>query len=51
MRREEGRTAAAEGIVNYLAWAASGYYRVQFYVSGGVVIVEKIGHRDGFYED
>jgi mRNA-degrading endonuclease RelE of RelBE toxin-antitoxin system len=27
-----------------------GHYRVQFHVSGETVIVEKVGHRDGFYE-
>jgi mRNA-degrading endonuclease RelE of RelBE toxin-antitoxin system len=29
----------------------TGDYRVQFRVQGNRVIVEKIGHRDGFYED
>jgi mRNA-degrading endonuclease RelE of RelBE toxin-antitoxin system len=29
----------------------TGDYRVQFYVSGDSVIVEKIGHRDGFYDE
>ena len=29
----------------------TGDYRVQFRVSGDSVIVEKIGHRDRFYED
>jgi mRNA-degrading endonuclease RelE of RelBE toxin-antitoxin system len=29
----------------------TGDYRVQFRVIGHLVIVEKIGHRDGFYED
>jgi len=29
----------------------TGDYRVQFRVEGQTVIVEKIGHRDGFYED
>jgi mRNA-degrading endonuclease RelE of RelBE toxin-antitoxin system len=29
----------------------TGDYRVQFHVEGGSLIVEKIGHRDGFYED
>lgn len=28
----------------------TGDYRVQFYVAGEKVVVEKIGHRDGFYE-
>ena len=28
----------------------TGDYRVQFHVDGKVVIVEKIGHRDRFYE-
>ena len=29
----------------------TGDYRVQFYVEGSTLIVEKVGHRDGFYED
>lgn len=29
----------------------TGDYRVQFYVDGETVVVEKIGHRDGFYGD
>ena len=29
----------------------TGDYRVQFRVSDGNVIVERVGHRDGFYED
>jgi mRNA-degrading endonuclease RelE of RelBE toxin-antitoxin system len=29
----------------------TGDYRVQFYVEGKSIIVEKIGHRDRFYED
>ncbi len=29
----------------------TGDYRVQFRVAGGMVIIEKVGHRDGFYED
>jgi mRNA-degrading endonuclease RelE of RelBE toxin-antitoxin system len=29
----------------------TGDYRMQFCVEGGVVIVEKVGHRDGFYEE
>ena len=29
----------------------TGDYRVQFHVTGQAVIVEKIGHRDGFYGD
>ncbi len=29
----------------------TGDYRVQFRVEGAMVIVEKIGHRDRFYED
>jgi len=27
----------------------TGDYRVQFFVAGDVVTVEKVGHRDGFY--
>jgi mRNA-degrading endonuclease RelE of RelBE toxin-antitoxin system len=29
----------------------TGDYRMQFRVERGVIIVEKIGHREGFYED
>ena len=29
----------------------TGDYRLQFAVQGDTLIVEKIGHRDGFYED
>lgn len=29
----------------------TGDYRVQFSVAGDIVLVEKIGHRDGFYDD
>jgi len=29
----------------------TGDYRVQFHVAGETVIVERIGHRDGFYDD
>lgn len=29
----------------------TGDYRVQFRVEGSTVVVERIGHRDGFYED
>jgi mRNA-degrading endonuclease RelE of RelBE toxin-antitoxin system len=29
----------------------TGDYRVQFRVAGKTVTVEKIGHRDGFYDD
>jgi mRNA-degrading endonuclease RelE of RelBE toxin-antitoxin system len=29
----------------------TGDYRVQFRVEGRTIVVEKIGHRDGFYED
>jgi mRNA-degrading endonuclease RelE of RelBE toxin-antitoxin system len=28
----------------------TGDYRVQFRVEGQTIVVEKIGHRDGFYE-
>lgn len=28
----------------------TGDYRLQFHVHGAVVVVEKVGHRDGFYE-
>ena len=29
----------------------TGDYRLQFFIVGNRVTVEKIGHRDGFYED
>ncbi len=29
----------------------TGDYRLQFRVEGGSVVVEKVGHRDRFYED
>jgi mRNA interferase RelE/StbE len=29
----------------------TGDYRVQFRVEGETVIIEQIGHRDGFYDD
>ena len=29
----------------------TGDYRVQFYIEGRSVVVEKIGHRDRFYEN
>jgi mRNA-degrading endonuclease RelE of RelBE toxin-antitoxin system len=29
----------------------TGDYRIQFYLHGQVLLVEKIGHRDGFYEE
>ncbi len=29
----------------------TGDYRVQFHVAGATLVVEKVGHRDGFYED
>ena len=29
----------------------TGDYRLQFRVEGSEVIVERVGHRDGFYED
>jgi mRNA-degrading endonuclease RelE of RelBE toxin-antitoxin system len=28
----------------------TGDYRVQFRVAGETIIIEKVGHRDGFYE-
>lgn len=29
----------------------TGDYRIQFWIEGNRVIVEKVGHRDRFYED
>jgi len=29
----------------------TGNYRIQFHVEGDVVVIDKVGHRDGFYED
>ncbi len=34
-----------------VARVRTGDYRVQFRAEGESIIVEKIGHRDGFYED
>lgn len=28
----------------------TGDYRVQFYIDRDAIVVEKVGHRDGFYE-
>lgn len=28
----------------------TGDYRLQFHLSGGKVVVERVGHRDGFYD-
>jgi mRNA-degrading endonuclease RelE of RelBE toxin-antitoxin system len=29
----------------------TGDYRVQFYLDGDTVVIEKVAHRDGFYEE
>ena len=29
----------------------TGDYRVQFFLEGEVAVIEKVGHRDGFYEE
>jgi len=29
----------------------TGDYRVQFHLEGEIVVIEKVGHRDGFYEE
>ncbi len=29
----------------------TGDYRVQFYLQRDIVVIEKVGHRDGFYEE
>jgi len=29
----------------------TGDYRIQFFLEDDAIVVEKIGHRDGFYED
>lgn len=29
----------------------TGDWRLQFYIRGDIIVVERIGHRDGFYED
>jgi mRNA-degrading endonuclease RelE of RelBE toxin-antitoxin system len=29
----------------------TGDYRVQFYLAADAVVIEKVGHRDGFYRD
>lgn len=28
----------------------TGDYRVQFHLAGGTIVVERVGHRDGFYD-
>ena len=28
----------------------TGDYRVQFYLAGETLVIEKVGHRDGFYD-
>jgi mRNA-degrading endonuclease RelE of RelBE toxin-antitoxin system len=29
----------------------TGDYRIQFFIDQGRIVVERIGHRDGFYEE
>jgi mRNA interferase RelE/StbE len=29
----------------------TGDYRVKFYLDDNVIVIEKVGHRDGFYEE
>jgi len=29
----------------------TGDYRLQFHVEGDSVVIERVGHRDGFYEE
>jgi mRNA-degrading endonuclease RelE of RelBE toxin-antitoxin system len=29
----------------------TGAYRIQFHLTGEQVVVERVGHRDGFYDD
>jgi mRNA-degrading endonuclease RelE of RelBE toxin-antitoxin system len=29
----------------------TGDYRIQFFLKSAVLVIEKIGHRDGFYEE
>ena len=38
---------------NYTGWFRMriGDYRLRFHIEGDVVLVDKIGHRDGFYDD
>ena len=48
------RTSGAKPLRGSLAGhfrIRTGAYRVQFYIDGDTVIIEKVGHRDGFYED
>lgn len=48
------RVSGAKPLTGKLAgrWRVrTGDYRVQFHLSGKRVIVERIGHRDGFYEE
>ena len=45
-----GAKALSGGLAGYYR-LRTGDYRVQFYLQADSVIVEKIGHRDGFYDD
>jgi len=52
--REWPRVSGAKPLSGRLAGhyrVRTGDYRVQFRIEGGVLVVEKIGHRARFYED
>ena len=50
MAGRQRRETAAGGLAGSYR-LRTGDYRLQFHVEGETVFVEKIGHRDGFYED
>ena len=50
MAGRQRRETAAGRLAGYYR-LRTGDYRLQFHVEGETVLVEKIGHRDGFYED
>jgi len=48
--RVSGAKALRGGLAGHFR-IRTGDYRIQFRLEGQSLIVEKIGHRDGFYED
>ena len=47
-RRARARSTAPSG---RRARIRTGDYRIQFYLEGDTVVIEKVGKRDGFYEE
>ena len=44
------RQAAPRSLAGHFR-VRTGDYRMQFHVSGETVVIERVGHRDGFYEE